>query len=288
MRNIKTIGIVGMGQMGRGIAQVAAQAGFNTLAYDSFKEGLEQGLQFIKKQLSRGVEKKKWDEQAMEKTLLSLRPTDSLNAFKDCDLVIEAITENKDIKFGLFKELAKAVGPDTILASNTSSIPITEIAAQVENPKRVVGMHFMNPVPVMKLVEGIMGLETDRKVLDTIKKTAERMGKIFIQVDDRPGFAVNRVLMPMINEAVYALYEGLASIEDIDTGLKLGANWPMGPLALADFIGLDTCLAIMETLYKGFGDPKYRPCPLLRQYVCANRLGKKSGRGFYDYQKKDT
>ena len=288
MLSVKTVGIVGMGQMGRGIAQVAASSGFETLAYDVSKEGSQSGMAFIERQLQRGLDKGKWSEDFAQKALAKIKIVESLEELRPCDLVIEAATENKEVKFGLFQSLDEICRPDAILASNTSSISITEIAARTTKPSRVAGMHFMNPVPVMKLVEGISGLETDKAVFETVKKTAEEMGKTFIAVRDVPGFAINRILMPTINEAVYALYEGVATVEDIDTGLKLGANWPMGPLSLADFIGLDTCLAIMNILHGGFGDTKYRPCPLLGQYVAAGRLGKKSGRGFYDYTRKEA
>jgi 3-hydroxybutyryl-CoA dehydrogenase len=201
----------------------------------------------------------------------------------DCDLIIEAATENKELKFKIFKELDDIAKPDTLLASNTSSISITEIAAVTKRAEKVCGMHFMNPVPVMKLVEGIRGLETSDATFDTVAACAQKMGKTFIKANDMPGFAVNRILMPMINEAVFALFEGVASIEDIDAAMMLGTNQPMGPLTLADFIGLDTCLSIMEVLHDGLGDTKYRPCPLLKQYVAAGRLGRKSGQGFYKY-----
>ena len=283
MHDVKILGIVGMGQMGRGITEVAAAAGFKTLVYDVSGEGLRRGMDFIEKRLLKGVGKGKWDEDFVRETLSRIETAETLDSLKDCDLVVEAATENKEVKFALFRDLDRICRPDAVLASNTSSISITEIAAETTKPGRVAGMHFMNPVPVMKLVEGISGLETDKEAFETVRATAEKMGKTFVAVRDVPGFAINRILMPMVNEAVYALYEGVATAEDIDTGMKLGANWPMGPLALADFIGLDTCLAIMDILYRGFGDTKYRPCPLLRQYVAAGRLGRKSGRGFYDY-----
>jgi 3-hydroxybutyryl-CoA dehydrogenase len=283
MYDIKTIGVVGAGQMGRGIAQVGAQVGYQVKIYDISSEGLQSGLDFIHKQMNRGVEKGKWDQAHVEQTMSSLSTTDQLSSLSDCDLVVEAATENKKIKFEIFRQLDEVLGENAILATNTSSISITEIAAVTKRPERVAGMHFMNPVPVMKLIEGIRGLETDEAVFDAVEAVAIKMGKTFIKVNDVAGFAINRILMPMINEAIYTLYEGVASVEDIDIGMKLGTNQPMGPLELADFIGLDTCLAIMEVLHEGLGDTKYRACPLLKKYVLAGRFGRKSGRGFYEY-----
>ncbi|MBG09396.1 MAG: 3-hydroxybutyryl-CoA dehydrogenase [Halobacteriovoraceae bacterium] len=283
MHIVKKIGVIGAGQMGRGIAQVAIQSGFETFLYDSFSESLEKGSIFIKEQMLRGVSKGKWTEEASKKAQELLHLETSLEGLSDCDLVIEAATERKDIKFKIFQDCDKIIKEGAILASNTSSISITEIAAQTRRPSKVAGMHFMNPVPVMKLVEGIKGLETSEETFESVASVSKTMGKIFVKANDTPGFAVNRILMPMINEAVYALYEGVASVEDIDSAMKLGTNQPMGPLELADFIGLDTCLAIMGVLHDGLGDTKYRPCPLLKKYVLAGRLGKKSGRGFYEY-----
>ncbi|MCK6594991.1 MAG: 3-hydroxybutyryl-CoA dehydrogenase [Bacteriovoracaceae bacterium] len=283
MLSIQSIAVVGAGQMGRGIAQVAAMAGYTVLVYDVSEEGLKKGIDFIQAQLKKGVEKSKWDESFVTKTMGLIRGVTKIEELKDADLIIEAATENKKIKFEIFKNLDAVAKPSALLATNTSSISITEIAAVTKRASKVAGMHFMNPVPVMKLVEGIRGLETSDETFDTIQAVSEKMGKVFVRANDVPGFAVNRILMPMINEAVYALYEGVASVKDIDQAMKLGTNQPMGPLELADFIGLDTCLAIMEVLHEGLGDTKYRPCPLLKKYVLAGRFGKKSGRGFYEY-----
>ena len=280
---IRKVGVVGAGQMGRGIAQVAAFTGYEVVLFDVSKEGLDHGVDFINKQLERGVKKEKWAQAKAEETMGKITKSTDISGLKDCDLIVEAATENKDLKFKIFRELDEVVKADAILATNTSSISITEIAAVTKRADQVCGMHFMNPVPVMKLVEGIRGLETSNKTFDTVQACAESMGKTFVRANDIPGFAVNRILMPMINEAVYTLYEGIASVEDIDTAMKLGTNQPMGPLTLADFIGLDTCLAIMEVLHEGLSDTKYRPCPLLKKYVAAGRLGKKSGQGFYKY-----
>jgi 3-hydroxybutyryl-CoA dehydrogenase len=283
MALVKSIGILGAGQMGRGIAQVASMSGHDVLLYDAFPKSLENGFSFIESQLKRGIEKGKWSNDIAEETLKRLALKKDIEDLKDCDLIIEAATENKKVKFELFQECDKLVKKEAILVSNTSSISITEIAAQTERAEKVAGMHFMNPVPVMKLVEGIRGLETSDETFKIVAGVAEKMGKVFIKANDVPGFAVNRILMPMINEAIYALYEGVSDIQDIDNAMKLGTNHPMGPFELADFIGLDTCLAIMEVLFDGLSDTKYRPCPLLKKYVSAGRLGKKSGRGFYEY-----
>jgi 3-hydroxybutyryl-CoA dehydrogenase len=285
MGNIQLIGIVGAGQMGRGIAQVAVQTGYDVVLFDAFKNSLDFGHGFIKTQLDKGVEKGKWTRDQADQAFSKIKPTVEIEDLKNCDLVIEAATEKVELKFEIFKKLDQVVKPEGLLASNTSSISITEIAAQTKRPDKVAGMHFMNPVPVMKLVEGIRGLETSDITFNTVAAVAEKMGKTFVRAQDYPGFAVNRILMPMINEAVYALYEGVASAKDIDTAMKLGTNQPMGPLELADFIGLDTCLAIMNVLHDGLADTKYRPCPLLRQYVAAGRLGRKNGKGFHSYDK---
>lgn len=280
---IKQIGVVGAGQMGQGIAQTAAQSGFLVLVADQNLDSASKGVQKIKAQLDKLVEKQKITADVAAGVMKNLKPVGALAELKDCDLVIEAVSENMNLKRSIFQELDKHAKASAVFASNTSSISITELAAATRRPAQFAGMHFMNPVPIMKLVEGISGIQTSKETFEIIKATAEKMGKTFVSVKDMPGFAVNRILMPMINEAVYVLYEGIASAEDIDTSMKLGTNQPMGPLILADFIGLDTCLAIMEVLHDGLGDSKYRPCPLLKQYVAAGWLGKKSGRGFYTY-----
>ncbi len=281
--SIKLIGVVGAGQMGQGIAQVAAQSGYQVLIADQDLLSANKGVEKIKLQLGKMLEKQKITADEMNKATIALKGVNSLSDLKDCDLVIEAVSENIELKKKIWRELDINVKPAAIFASNTSSISITELAAATKRPAQFAGMHFMNPVPVMKLVEGIRAIQTSKETFATIRSTAEQMGKTFIEARDIPGFAVNRILMPMINEAVFALYEGIASVEDIDAAMKLGTNQPMGPLTLADFIGLDTCLAIMEVLHNGLGDTKYRPCPLLKQYVMAGWLGKKSGRGFYTY-----
>lgn len=283
MNEIKVISVIGAGQMGRGIAQVAAMSGYSVFIYDISQESLDFAVSFITKQLDRGVQKEKWTKEQADLALSKISAVTALESIKDSDLVIEAATENKDIKLKIFRDLDNTVKEGAILATNTSSISITEIAAVTKRADKVAGMHFMNPVPVMKLVEGIRGLETSDETFDAVEKCSQNMGKTFVRAKDIPGFAVNRILMPMINEAVYTLYEGIATVEGIDTAMKLGTNQPMGPLTLADFIGLDTCLAIMEVLHDGLGDTKYRPCPLLKQYVAAGRLGKKVGKGFYEY-----
>ena len=280
---IKTIGVLGAGQMGAGIAQVAATVGYQVLLADVNLERSNAGKAGVEKQLTRGVTKGRLTEEDKSEILSRLTPVGSLADLSDAEFVIEAATERESLKLELFKQLDACCDPRAILATNTSSIPITRIAAATNRPHQVIGMHFMNPVPVMKLVEVIRGLATDDATYDVTELLSAKMGKTTVLARDMPGFIVNRILMPMINEAVTALYEGIGSREDIDAGMKLGTNQPMGPLTLADFIGLDTCLAIMHVLHEGTGDSKYRACPLLKQYVDAGWMGRKSGRGFYEY-----
>ncbi|KOO49741.1 3-hydroxybutyryl-CoA dehydrogenase [Viridibacillus arvi] len=282
--SIQKIMVIGAGQMGSGIAQVCAQAGFDVKLNDMKEEFFARGLGTITKNLSRNVDKGRMTESEKEAILGRLTKSLDINDANDVDLVIEAAVENMGIKQSIFKQLDTIAPAHAILASNTSSLPITELAAVTNRPEQVIGMHFMNPVPVMKLVEIIRGLATTDDVYQTIEDMTKKLEKVPVEVNDFPGFVANRILMPMINEAIYTLYEGVATKEAIDDVMKLGMNHPMGPLTLADFIGLDTCLYIMETLYEGFGDSKYRPCPLLRKYVKAGWLGKKSGRGFYIYE----
>jgi len=283
MSDVKVIGVVGAGQMGRGIAQVAAMSGFEVVLFDVNKDGLDFGFSFIQKQLDKGVTKNKWDQAFVDTTMSAISTSTVMGDLQSCDLIVEAATENKKIKFEIFKQLDSVAKEGAILASNTSSISITEIAEVTKRPEAVVGMHFMNPVPVMKLVETITGLETSTATIEATEAVAVKMGKTVVRADDVPGFAVNRILVPMINEAFYALYEGVSDARGIDNAMKLGCNQPMGPLELADFIGLDTCLAIMNVLHEGLGDTKYRPCPLLKKYVAAGRYGVKVKKGVYEY-----
>jgi len=280
---IETFGVVGAGQMGSGIAQVAAASGLNVIMSDISEDCTARGRSAIEKNLRRSVDKGKLGEDECEAILGRIRTTTVLADFAAADYVVEAAVEMEDLKFNIFRQLDEACPEHVILASNTSSIPIGRIAAQTDRPEKVIGMHFMNPVPVMKLVEVIRGLVTSDSTFDVTWQLCERFGKTPAEANDFPGFIANRILLPMINEAIFCLYHGVGKAEDIDTVMKLGMNHPMGPLALADLIGLDTCLAIMETLYNGFKDSKYRPCPLLRKYVEAGWLGRKSGRGFYRY-----
>ncbi len=281
--SIAKIMVIGAGQMGGGIAQVAAQSGLQVVLNDIDAGFIEKRIAFIDKTLARNVEKGRISEGEKSEILARLIPSTSLQDAADVDFVVEAAIENMEIKERIFRDLDAIAKPGVILATNTSSLPITEIAAVTNRPANVIGMHFMNPVPVMTLVEIIRGIATSDEVYQIVEELARRMGKTPVEVNDYPGFISNRVLMPMINEAIYCVYEGVAEPEAVDQVMKLGMNHPMGPLTLADFIGLDTCLAIMEVLYEGFADSKYRPCPLLRKMVKAGWLGKKSGQGFYAY-----
>jgi 3-hydroxybutyryl-CoA dehydrogenase len=281
--HVQTLGVVGAGQMGQGIAQVAAQAGLDVIIVDAAPDFAAAGIGKIKKTLDRLVEKGKLEAAARDAVIKRMKPGNEHRDVAECDVVIEAAPEREDLKVAIFKSLGSVCKDSAILASNTSSISITKLATASARPDRVVGMHFMNPVPLMKLVEIVRGLPTSDDTANTVTELAKRFGKTTIGARDIPGFIVNRMLIPLLNEACYGLYEGLGTAADIDTGVKLGLNHPMGPLELADLIGLDTCLAIAEVLHRELGDDKYRPCPLLRQYVAAGWLGRKTTRGFYEY-----
>ena len=283
MADIKKIGIIGAGQMGHGIAHVCALAGLDVILTDTDSEALQNAIATVDKNLNRLASRKRIDEALVKPALEHISTGAGLDALKDCDVAIEAATENEDLKVKIFEELCPLLKESTIIATNTSSISITRLAASTDRPGKFVGMHFMNPVPLMELVELIRGIATDSETYETIHELTKKLGKTPVNAEDFPAFIVNRILLPMLNEAVYTLYEGVGSVEAIDIAMRLGTNHPMGPLELADFIGLDTCLAIMNVLHEGLADSKYRPCPLLVKYVEAGWLGKKTGRGFYDY-----
>ncbi|MGM0436942.1 MAG: 3-hydroxybutyryl-CoA dehydrogenase [Bacillota bacterium] len=280
---MKKVGVLGAGTMGSGIAQVIAQGGYQVILRDIKEEFVEKGVKSIKKNLERSVKKERITQKEMDETLANVETTTEVSDLNDVDLVIEAVNEDMELKKKIFKELDEVTKDDAILASNTSALSITEIATVTERPDKVVGVHFFNPVPVMKLVELIRSITTSDETFEKVESLVEELSKTPVEVNEAPGFVVNRILVPMINEATFLLNEGVASAEDIDTAMKLGANHPIGPLALGDMIGLDVCLAIMETLHEEFGDSKYRPCPLLKKKVRAGQLGRKTGEGFYSY-----
>ncbi|MCF2525353.1 3-hydroxybutyryl-CoA dehydrogenase [Bradyrhizobium sp. G127] len=284
MAAIKTVGVIGSGQMGNGIAHVAALAGFDVILNDVSAERLKSAMATINGNLSRQVARKTITEDAHKRALDKITPSDSIEGLAACDLVIETAVEKEEIKRKIFHDVCAVLRPEAIIASNTSSISITRLAASTDRPERFIGIHFMNPVPVMELVELIRGIATDDATFDTARDFVTKLGKQIAVSEDFPAFIVNRILLPMINEAIYTLYEGVGNVEAIDAAMKLGAHHPMGPLELADFIGLDTCLSIMQVLHEGLADSKYRPCPLLVKYVEAGWLGRKSQRGFYDYR----
>ncbi len=281
--SVRTLGVVGAGQMGAGIAQVAAQAGLDVIMTDVSDEACRRGLEGIARNFDRMIQRGRFKPEDRERVLKRIRITSKLEELSEADFVVEAVVENEDAKIAVFQKLDKICPADVILASNTSSISITKMGARTSRADRFIGMHFMNPVPAMKLVEIIRGLATSKETYAATQALAEKLGKSTMTAEDFPGFIVNRVLLPMINEAIYTLYEGVGRVTDIDTAMKLGTNQPMGPLELADLIGLDTCLAIMEVMHRVLGDDKYRPCPLLKKYVDAGYLGRKAGRGFYSY-----
>jgi len=282
-QEIRKVGVVGAGQMGSGIAQVCAMNGYQVCLVDVNEEVLAKSLAGIRNRMERQVERKRMTKDDFERALANIKTATDYKSFADCDLVIEAATENEKVKREIFQRLIQVIRPDAMIATNTSSISITRLAASTDRPNRFMGLHFMNPVPAMELVELIRGIATDDETFQSVNQLALRLGKTGVNSEDFPAFIVNRILMPMINEAIYTLHEGVASVVDIDAAMRLGTHHPMGPLELADFIGLDTCLSIMQVLYEGLADSKYRPCPLLVKYVDAGWLGRKAGRGFYDY-----